>query len=212
MKKIAFIMSLVLLLSLSACGTAEKKESTEKELYAYGLEVASVMEEMIQSEEYMSMFFVNNKNMDALLEGIDTKDYDSPIAVYRISQPDAKQFAQLTGMSDEFWNALSDNLKEQVMNRVSVSSIFTMINAQYGDIKLAFSASCVAIKKNEKIAVNEATTYLYVFEKGIPIAVTFSETGVMNGQFVFLEDVYKLSDIQEVFKEFKSTVTKVDIG
>lgn len=211
MKKIALLFSLIyLMLTLSGCGTFVKKDSQNIDLYHAGLDMISTMEEMIQSEEYADiMGFIGE---DELLEMVDTNDYDSPIAVYCISMP---EITDLLKIADDFvtdqWNRLSDNLKEQIEKRLSFSTIVSMINTHKGSKILAFSSCYIAFGENENIKVDDTKIYLYVFEEGIPIAITFSESGSIIAQFVFLEDIDTLSNARDAFEEYGCSVIKIDI-
>lgn len=211
MKRIALFFSLIcLILSLSACGLFAKKDSKDTVLYHAGLDLICVMEEMIQSEEYAEILGVNG--VEELLEIVDRNDYDYPIAVYSISMPKTVDFLKITAnYSEDQWNSLSDILKRQIENRVSFSAIVSMINGQQGAKKLAVGSLYTAFDKYEKIKVDDTTVYLYVFEEGIPIAITFTESGGVNGQFVFLEDIATLSNVRAVFEDYGCSVAKVDV-
>ena len=212
MKRTTLLFSLIYLaLILSGCGTSEKKESQDIDLYHAGLDIISTMEEMIQSEEYSDIIGTND--VEELLKTVDTNDYDSPIAVYSISMPEITDLLRITDDYDaDQWNRLSDNLKEQIERKLSFSTIVSMINAQQGAQKIAFSSVYIAFDEDENIKVDDTTIYLYVFEKGIPIAITFSESGSINGQFVFLEDIDTLSNARATFEKYKCSVIKIDVN
>ena len=210
MRKISlFFAAVFVLLSFSACGTFEKK-SQAKNLYYVGLDTISIMEEMIQSEEYCEIMGSGAQFFETAILA-DTNDYDSPIAVYSISMPDVNDLLEIASdHGADQWNSLSDNLKRQLQNRISFSTIISVINGQQGAQRLAFSSVYTAFDRREDIKVDDTTIYLYVFEEGIPIAVTFSEYGAVTGQFVFLEDIDTLKKARDVFEEYNCSVTKVD--
>ena len=211
MKKFALIfLSLCFLLQFTACGEIVKNEVSSKELYTIGTDLISVMNEMIQSEDYADIIGAND--VEALIETVDTNDYASPVAVYCVSLPDITELFEITGNDDmNQWNNLSGNLQRQIENRVSFSTIVNIINSQQGSQKITFSSLYTAFDKNENIKVDETTIYLYVFEEGTPIVITFSEDGGVSGQFVFLEDIDTLSNVRTALEEYKCTVTEVDI-
>ncbi|MBR4868298.1 MAG: hypothetical protein IKU10_03995, partial [Clostridia bacterium] len=206
-----FFSVVCIVLSLSACGTSVKKDSQDIDLYHTGLDMISIMEEMIQSEEYADIIGAND--VEELLAAVDTNDYDSPIAVYSISMPEITDLLKIAADEDgEQWNRLSDNLKKQIEDRLSFSTIVNMINDQQGGAKIiSFSSIYTAFDKNKNIKVDDTTVYLYVFAEGTPIAITFSESGGVNGQFVFLEDIDTLSKARTAFEKYQCTVTKVDV-
>ena len=73
MKKIIlFSLALLLLFSVSACATPEDKESTERELYKIGLDLISVMDEMVGSAEYADIMATGSVNQ--LAASVDTKE------------------------------------------------------------------------------------------------------------------------------------------
>ena len=204
------ITALSLLTGLAACGKAEPKASSATELYEAGLELISVMEEMIQSQEYAAI--MGSPSIDSMATDADTGDYDSPIAVYQISMPNITAYLKRTNAQNmELLNSLSRNLRKQVENRFSFSVMINYINSTKGNNAIAFSSIYVATDKNDDLRIDEPTVLLYIFEEGIPIAVSFSEYGAMHGQFVFLEDNFNYSTLKAFFKELDCTVKRVDI-
>lgn len=189
------------------------KHSKDDELYESGLELISVMNEMIQSDEYAKIFFSSTNSVESILETVNTNDYDSPTAVYRINLPrNTESLLNLSGDSKEMWNDLSNDLKKQLKNRFSFSSIPTMINGAKGSSFVAFTSAYTAADIKEKINLDKNTTFLYVFEKGTPIAVTFTKYGGIQGQFVFLDNADSLSAIKNTFKNYQCTVDNVDFN
>jgi len=199
---------------LPACGSKHKDEkelSSQAELYDTGMELISTMDEMLKSEEYKALF-VSGNGLDSVIDTVNTDDYGSPVAVYRISMPEEKKLLKTMGYSDS-WNKLSDNLKEQVKNRLSFSSIATIINGTFGGSeKLAFSSAFIASDKLDTLTLEEPTTFLYIFEKGTPIAITFNEYGAVTGQFIFIEDTDTLSKVKSIFRHYNCTVSEVDFN
>lgn len=211
MKKIIlFSLALLFLFSVSACATSEDKESTERELYKIGLDLISVMDEMVGSAEYADIMATGSVNQ--LAASVDTNDYDSPVAVYRITLPKSDKFVKLAGNFDEDrWNSLSKNLQKQIENRFTFSAIANIINSSFGSTNLAFSSMYTAYEENKGINIKRTTVFLYIFEEGTPIAVTFSKSGGVNGQFVFLDGIESLSDARTVFEPLDCSVKRVDI-
>lgn len=204
MKRIVFIiLSFLMILNFAGCS-----DSQNKELYRVGLDLISVMDEMIGSEEYSEM--IGGKSFKSLVQTVDTGDYNLPIGVYRIDLPEAQELLKLLKVSDlEDWNRLSENLKKQIENKVSFSAIISILNAKKGSEYVAFSSVYTAMDKNTKFKIEKPVVLLYVFEKGEPIAVTFSETGSVSGQFLFLDEIKSDSEIKEFFKEYKCSVSKI---
>lgn len=211
--RIAVVVSLVALV-LVGCHAEEdtdrKKLTNDRQLYSMGLDVISVMDEMMQSDSYGEI--MGASGVQDTLEMVDTNDYDSPLAVYSITMPDTEELLKLAINNDmDLWQDLSEKLKEQVENRVSFSVLVSLLNGRSGSKNIAFSSLYMAFVKNEKLKLKETKIFLYVFEEGTPIVVTFSESGTIQGQFLFLENVKTLSDVREVFEAFDCSVSRVDI-
>ena len=212
MKKfISLILILLFSLQLTACNTAKSNQSNDSNLYNAGQDLILVMDEMINNKNYAQLTGATD-SLVPIADTINTNDYDSPVAVYCITMPDVTDFFKMASDFDmSNWNNLSDNLKEQVENKISFSSIITMINSQKGANTVAFSTTYTAIDKNENLSLDDTINYLYVFEKGTPIAITFSETGIVSGQFVFLENIDTLTNAKSVFEKYNCSVNNVDI-
>ena len=137
-------------------------------------------------------------------------DYDSPIAVYSVEIPNAKDILSKLGIENiEEYDKLSDNLKEQLDHKVSISSIISSINAQSGTNTMALCSLLTATKDDKDVELDKSIAYLYVFEKGIPIAVTFTKSGYANGQFLLLNDSNSYEDISEIFNRYSCKVDKI---
>ena len=207
-KTVLFFLLFALVFQFTACGGAAKKQTGEQALYEIGLDLISVMDEMLRSEEYAQI--IGASGWESLAETVNTNDYDTPSAVYSISLPDLTDLLRAVGVYDsELWEDLSGRLKEQIENKVSFSTIVSLINSRQGVQETAFSSVYTAIRHDKEIKVGKAVTYLYVFEEGTPIAVTFSKTGGVTGQFVFMEETGSLSEMRSVFEGLHCHVEKV---
>lgn len=214
------IMLCCVVFLLAGCSLGEDKDSdrssaarrsTDKELYKMGLELISVMDEMLNDETYLELMG-SSRYMEDALEKANTRDYDYPVAVYAISMPEITVLLEeVYGFDRETWDSMSSNLRTQVENRFSFAMLASQINGLRGTDEIAFSTICTAVDYNKKLNVKEDITFLYIFEEGIPIAVSFSERGSIQGQFLFLEDVETLSDVREAFEDVGCSVKKVDI-
>ena len=162
----AAALALAMILALCACGTKEKS------LREQGLEVISLMEEMVNSKAYVQY----HTGVPALLEiaaDIAEGDYSRPAAVYSLTAP-----AELTSVWDESQQelaGLSDTLKESVLQKTFGPAMMTQINAMSGAETLAATAVCTAGKTFVCKGAEGSVTYLYVYENGYPIAVSFTE-------------------------------------
>ncbi len=189
---------------------SDENQYADTELYKMGLDLISIMNEMIQSKEYADI--LNANGLESVVETVDTNDYDSPIAVYNVSLPETTQLLKLiSNYNTDSWDNLSENLKNQIKNKTSFSTVTANINAQKGAENVAFSSMYTAFVKSEVLNIKESTVFLYVFEEGVPIAITFSEYGNIQGQFVFLENIDTLSDARSVLEKYNCSVSEIDI-
>ena len=85
-KTIAFVLVLVIILSLAACG-AVKEVQESKSLYAHGLEVVSMLSEMTRSESFIGIYTANSKIKEIIL-ALGDHSYETPDAVYAITVPE----------------------------------------------------------------------------------------------------------------------------
>lgn len=209
MKRIALcLLSVCLLLSLTAC----QKHTSDKELMSIGLDLIATMNEMVHSDDYLAL--LGTSETQKMADAAKTEDGAKPAAVYRITMPSAEKLLEsalyIDTEENDAWNRLSDNLKEQIKEKTGVSFLISHLNSYYGGLtQVAASSIYLATDYNDDIVVEEAVIFLYAFENGTPIAVTFTEYGQINGQFVFLEDATSLEAVQKVFEEYHCTVEQV---
>lgn len=222
-KLISLLISVCMLFALVGCNNIEHSSngehesnnefSSEKDLYNIGLEITKIMNDMVRSEEYAS-FLNGDRNFPDVIDVVNTNDYDSPTSVYSIEMSNSKDLLLEKLLTDEekaAWNNLPNNLRKQFENKISFSSIISVINGQNGSQKIHFSSSYIAFEKFESLNIKEKMIYLYVFEKGTPIVVTFSESGYAQGQFLFLNTDNNLSEIRNAFEPYQCSVQRVDI-
>ncbi len=208
MKKFSIVIfAFLLALFMTACGKSHNSHN-EEALFDLGIEVTKTMQEMVYSDAYISLYTAIEFE-DEIVK-FQATDYDSPIAVYSVEIPRAKDVLSKLGSENiEEYDKLSDNLKEQLDHRVSFSSIISSINAQRGTNTMALCSLLTATKYDKDIGLDENIAYLYVFEKGIPIVVTFTNSGYANGQFLLLSDSKSYEDISEIFNKYSCEVDKI---
>lgn len=208
MKKFSIVIfAFLLVLAMTACGKSHNSHY-EEALFDLGIEVTKTMQEMVYSDEYISLYTAIEFE-DEIVK-FQAMDYDSPIAVYSVEIPNAKDILSKLGIENiEEYDKLSDNLKEQLDHKVSFSSIISSINAQSGTNTMALCSLLTATKDDKDVELDKSIAYLYVFEKGIPIAVTFTKSGYANGQFLLLNDSNSYEDISEIFNTYSCEVDKI---
>ena len=203
-RPVSLLLALCLALLLGSCGG-----KPEKSLYAQGLELVSVMEEMAGSETYLSTL----SSDDALtqrLRAVAAGNFSEPKAVYEIKLPESL-FSELSGMEPEEVSALLwENLQAK-----AVSSVFNHINALGGVEPLAAAAMCTAGRSFVNSALKENIIYLYTYENAVPVAVTFLKGGdgavSASGCFVLYEDfpTGSASEVAAALSDFSAQVQEV---
>ena len=201
------ILACLLILTMTACGQSRNSDN-EETLFDFGIEVTKTMQEMVYSDEYISLY--TTVEFEDEIVKFQATDYDSPIAVYSVEIPNAKDVLSKLGSENiDDYDKLSDNLREQLEHRVSFSSIISSINAQSGTNTMALCSLLTATKYDKDLELDKSIAYLYVFENGVPIAVTFTKSGYANGQFLLLSDSKSYENISEIFNRYSCKVDKI---
>lgn len=196
---------------LSGCGK-EGKETEELSFYDRGLEIVQMMWELTSSQEYRSVM-TDNEELQTMIEDIGSGDYSVPEAVYSISvsREDLEGLASMTG--EETWNSMSEEMKEFMMRRI-FASFASQINGIGGATKLAASSICAVEKTFVNETAEEDMIYLYTFQNGIPIAVTFliGEDHAVNGNGMFvLYDAFPSGSEKEIGEFFAGMGIQADV-
>lgn len=207
-KKNLVIFSVILILSLTACGS--KKEQVS--LYERGLEVVDLMDEMADSQSYVQMF-TGNAKISNVIQNNTNGDYSKPQTVYEVVLR-KDNYQGLIG-NEDIQTTMSDEL-ERIMEKKVNASLITQINAYGGSENLAASTICTAgisfVNKEEK----DDVIYIYVYENTAPVAITFLQEGndivSANGTFMFGEELMNLTEetILQLFEGTYVTVQKVE--
>ena len=197
-KMISILLAAALLCcaACSACGEAE-----EPDYYRIGLEVTGLMGEIADNEEYLSLL-LGSGAFDEIRERINTHDYDRPAAVYSvrldISRPYVEEMLRDDRESFQRWESLPSELQDQLLLRFSLPALLTRSNARAGAAYIAVFNAAQAFIRNESLTGEESPCYLYFFEQGAPILVSFGYH-TASGQFLSVPGEYRNSprDISE---------------
>ena len=202
---LAIVVALIMIFNLSACG---KKNDTEtKSLYAQGLEIVQLMSEMTQIEEYVELYSGSNE-IKTIIQNIGIGDFSSPKAVYAISIAEDDLAAMVGSNPDN----VSEELKNYIMQK-SLASLMMQINGMSSVENLAASSVCTVGKTFVNENVTEDVIYLYVYEKAIPVAVTFTigENQAVSASGIFIMyDGFTCGSADEI-KSFFNDIT-VDVS
>lgn len=207
-KKILVVLFVILILSLTACGS--KKEQVS--LYERGLEVVDLLDEMADSQSYVQMF-TGNTQISEVIQSNTNGDYSKPQAVYEVVlQKD--NYQGLLGNEDT-QIAMSDEL-ERIMEKKVNASLITQTNAYGGSENLAASTICTTDIFFVNSEIKEDVIYIYVYENTAPVAITFLQEGndivSGNGTFLFGEELMNLTkeSISQLLEGLYVTVQEVE--
>ena len=208
-KAFAFVLVLVIILGLAACG-AVKEVQESKSLYAHGLDVVSMLSEMTRSESFIGIYTANSEIKDIIL-ALGEHPYDTPAVVYAITIPEdvLMGMAELSNLGDA-----SEELKSYLTQRV-MASLMSQINAMSGVENLAASSVCTVGKTFVSESATENVIYIYAYEDTTPVAVTFTlgedHTVSASGTFIFYDGFTcgSAEEIQGVFGDIAVNVTEV---
>ena len=208
-KAIAFVLVLVMILALAACGAAQEAKDS-RSLYARGLDVNSMLSEMTRSENFIGIYTANSEIKDIIL-ALGDHSYETPDAVYAITVPEETLMgmAELSNLGDA-----SDALKSFLTQRV-MASLMSQINAMSGVENLAASSVCTVGKTFVSENATEDVIYIYIYEGTAPVAVTFTlgedYMVTATGTFIFYDGFTcgSAEEIQNVFSDIAVNVTEV---
>lgn len=184
----ALLFALLLILFCCSCG---KAEASQKTLRQQGMDLVNLMAQMAASEEYGTIIGADNSSFERLLQGIKAGEYTSPTAVYELTPPSMQQFLSIIGDNTAL-DGLPDTLKNMLNSRTA-SLLANQFNAQVGSDALALSSLYAAEKTFVSNELETDLIYLYFFDSGYPITVTFrggeDHTVKATGNFVLTKDL-----------------------
>ena len=181
-KLFAVLLACVLLLTLFTSCNENPKSLTE-----CGEDVISLMAEMLESEDYKSLYNLPaayDDQVNRLREG----NYSKSIAVYELLVSEEELLDKTIDK-----DVLSKELYEYICSSAYVS-FTSRINQASGVEGTTVSTVFTAQKSYANKDIDTNRIYLYVFENGCPIAVTFVADGkdslravghfIMNDEFI----------------------------
>ncbi|MBQ7313294.1 MAG: hypothetical protein IJW81_06895 [Clostridia bacterium] len=194
---------------LSSCGVTESELPS---LEVRGMQIVSMLEEIAESEEYLSIYSADPELLNiiaAFAEG----DHSDPKTIYRLTLSE-ENVKSLCGT--DVLTSLSPKLQDFLEGRVQ-ASIINIANARGGSAALAATSICTAGRTFVSDEISSDTIYLYTFEDAVPVAVSFtvgeSSTVTATGTFLIAEELNTDSpeSIREFFSELDLTVEVVSV-
>ena len=197
-----FSLCLAAVVLLTACGA--KKETS---LYAHGLELISLMGEMVQSDAYSEMFFSApqvKESVEKTARAAAAGAYEKPASVYQITVGEEGLMETIISAAeaDVNFDGMSAELKAYVQSRI-LSSLASILNAGAGTEALAASSVYMCSKSFVCGEASENTAYLYFYEEAIPVLVTFlageDHAVYASGSYILNEDITDAESLSSLF-------------
>ena len=195
---------------LSSCGVTESELPS---LEVRGMQIVSMLEEIAESEEYLSIYSADPELLN-IIATFAEGDHSDPATIYRLTLSE-ENVKSLCGT--DVLTSLSPKLQDFLEGRVQ-ASIINIANARGGSTALAATSICTAGRTFVSDEISSDTIYLYTFEDAVPVAVSFtvgeSNTVTATGTFLIAEELNTDSpeSIREFFGELDLTVEVVSVG
>ena len=200
MMKNIFAACLASLMLLSSCGVTESELPS---LEVRGMQIISMLEEIAESEEYLSIYS-SDKELLNIIASFAEGDHSDPKTIYRLTLSE-ESVKSLCGT--DILTFLSPELQSFLESRVQ-ASVINIANARGGSTALAATSICTAGKTFVSDEITADTIYLYTFENAVPVAVSFTvgegHTVSASGTFLIPEELN--TDSPESIKEFFSEI------
>ena len=204
-KRVLIFPILLLIIFLCACGNRVSdynffEDKSIKTLNDHGLEVISLLSEMVKSDTYGKLLN-DSSEIQNIAASIREGNYTEPSSIYKISVPD-NAVSEMYSAMDLKLNELSENLTDN-LNKKLLLGIANLINAKEGTASLAAGSIYAANKVFVSNEINEDLLYIYTFESGYPIIITFliGDDGAVNATGNFLLNTELNTNIEENLKK-----------
>ena len=162
-KLISFMIVCISILVLFGCSGSEKADvdQTPMKLYEHGLDVVSLMNEMINNDSFLELYTMGT-NIHNVVADIRTGDYSSPKAIYELKVAKEELLALYSSETDpDFFNEFSEELKHEVDKKMN-SAVVSMVNGMAGMEQLAASSVCTGTKLFVYEDLEDNVLYIYV--------------------------------------------------
>jgi len=202
----AVIMILIILsctLVISACNISPSMST----LYKTGIEMACLLEEMIDNSDYLEIQEISSDSIKKYYGN----DYDNPSKAYIIQPPTSSRLVELIKIdyADELAN-IPNHLREQLtylldLKYVVLRDILTK-DVDFDDVVIC---NTLIATKNIKGNLGNDVAYVYVFNTGVPIIVYYHQQAknsiAILSHFLLPES---LSNTLELFDKYECKVTE----
>ncbi len=193
---IGLLIGLLLMTMFTSCN------ETTKSLVECGEDVISLMAEMVDSENYGSLYNLPaayDKTISNLRDG----NYSKSSAVYELSISEDELFESIDTSIDK--ESFSEDLYKHICSSAH-ASFASRINQKGGVEAVSVSTAFSAQKSFVNKEMDANKVYLYVFENGCPILITFvaGEDGSFRaiGYFI-INDTFVTDDEHSIIESCK---------
>lgn len=211
MKKKFYIFTLAILIcGISILSTGCNTPSVD--LYSYGIQMTTLMGNIINNEEYMSMLDFRNSEYSDFL----ANDYDTPRKTYTIEIPSNAQLIEKAMAKNEeykkkFYN-LPEEIQEQIQFKYSFEDSvlpFIIFKENISTNKVLSITSKTSAKREFEGSITSPKAYLFTFETGTPIIVLFRNLNnkiEATSYFLPSKNFSNLSTTRGIFEEYGCTI------
>ena len=215
-KTIIVLTAAALILSAffaSGCSILGKDPASagQDELYALGMKAVSVLEEEINSEVFGDLLAGSSSALDTAGAGeLLTK---APENAYAVGLPDSLADAMIGKAEDpeakEMFDSLSDTLKGQIRNHVSIRSLLNSVTASSGSSRYAASSLYTVSLRREGMKLDKTVFQIYRYSDEVCVIAEFAPgPGVsvnVSAGFVFFDGN---TTLEETMSRFGCTLSQ----
>ena len=195
---IVLLIGLLLMTILTSCN------ETTKSLVDCGEDVISLMTEMVDSENYRLLYNLPAA-YDKTISNLRNGNYSKSSAVYELSISEDDLFELINTNIDK--ESFSEDLYKNVCSSAYIS-FASLINQKGGVEAMSISTAFSAQKSFVNKEMDANKVYLYVFENGCPILITFvaGEDGSFRavGYFI-INDTFVTDDEYSIIESYKAS-------
>ena len=195
---IVLLIGLLLMTILTSCN------ETTKSLVECGEDVISLMAEMVDSENYRLLYNLPAA-YDKTISNLCNGNYSKSSAVYELSISEDDLFESINTNIDK--ESFSEDLYKNVCSSAYIS-FASLINQKGGVEAMSISTAFSAQKSFVNKEMDANKVYLYVFENGCPILITFvaGEDGSFRavGYFI-INDTFVTDDEYSIIESCKAS-------
>ena len=190
---------LILFLALSLCAApavfpsasfsaraeeAVSGQAEEKSLYQRGMDIVALLADMAHNPAFLEVYGVP-QSVAPVVERISQGDYSQPSRVYRLTPQSSLSglIGQLAGSWGQLPDSVADYLESQTLSLLRTLTLGRE-GLEQNVVMATFSADKLFVSRE----LSQDMFYLYMFENGCPVLVSFQggEDGAVSAQGTFL--------------------------